>query len=597
MIPGPELLAQLPESYLYFHPVKLAAIAVVFALWAVFAQWVDKDTVAVNTFRILWNLIVLSTGTVATLAALFIPMFAAGFPIMVVLNLAVGVGYVLHRNKLVREEDRVFTLGHFRRLREQGFRGKKKKKEVVERVRLTGADRKFVPIPEDDIEREQYRLVQDLMFDALWRRAAIIEVLPGKDAARVTYMIDGVVMEREPLARADADAILLFLKRIAGLNLEEHRKPQRGQIMAAIGEHKHKVLVRTDGSTAGEKLSLRIFYNEADLKVPDLGFSPKQLEAVMALREVTPGLILLSAPPKCGLTTTIYSFTRTHDRFLQNVQMIEFEKEMDVENVTQRIFSTAEGKTFAEQLLKIVRADPDIIVLPEVRDRESAAIACQAAVQKQKVYVGLLAVDVFDALRKWVTLVGDKNLVAKSLLAVGNQRLVRVLCTQCRQAYKPDAAMMRKLNLPADKVLYRPPEPQFDKHGRPIICQNCQGTGYVGRTGVFEWLTVDDGLREVLRRCTSLADVQSYLHKKGGLGLQAQALQKVLEGITSIQEVARAVRADGTVGEVPGTRPAAGRPAATAPPRPAAPRAPAAGGAVAKPAPGSDRGGPSRAGR
>jgi type II secretory ATPase GspE/PulE/Tfp pilus assembly ATPase PilB-like protein len=222
--------------------------------------------------------------------------------------------------------------------------------------------------------------------------------------------------------------------------------------------------------------------------------------------------------------------------------MIEFEKEMDIDNVTQKAYSTAEGKTFTEQLLKIVRSDPDIIVLPEIRDRESAAVAAQAAAQKQKVYVGLVANDIFDALRKWVTLVGDKSLVAKSLLAISNQRLVRILCRECKQAYKPDANMMRKLNLPADKPLFRQPEPEYDKHGNPILCQACQGVGYSGRTGVFDWLTVDDGLREVIRRSSSLSDIQNYLAKKSGGGLQAQALQKVLAGSTSIQEVARVIR-------------------------------------------------------
>ncbi len=575
------LLAQLPPSTMYVQPVKLVAVVLLFALWALFAQWVDKDAVAVNTYRVLWNLLVLGTGAVVMAAAWLVPIFWIGLAAMFVVNTTMMIVYVIHRNKLVRPEDRVLTAEHFRRLKEEGFSGKKKVKEVKERVRLTGADKKVVPIPEEDPEREQYRLVQDLVFDALWRRAALVELLPGKEVAKITYQVDGVATDREGLPRAEADAVLLFLKRIAGLNLEEHRKPQSGQILAAIGEHKHKMLVRTDGSTAGEKLTMRIFYREGELKIPDLGFNAKQLDAVMALREVSPGLILLSAPSGAGLTTTIYSFTRTHDRFLQNVQTIEFEKEMDLDNVTQKVFSTVEGKTFCETLLKLVRSDPDIIVLPELRDRESAAVAAQAAAQKQKVYVGLVASDVFDALRKWLTLVGDKVLVAKGLLAIANQRLVRVLCGQCKEAYKPDAAMMRKLNLPADKVLYRVPQPQFDKHGTPIVCQACQGTGYVGRTAVYEWLQVDDGLREVLRRSTSVADIQSYVQKRGMLGLQAQALQKVLDGVTSIQEVARAVRGDSApppaagTGQKPGAKPAV-------PPKPG-PRPAAPGGA--KPAP------------
>jgi type II secretory ATPase GspE/PulE/Tfp pilus assembly ATPase PilB-like protein len=529
----------------YVHPVKLGALAVAFALWALLAQWVDKDTVAVNTYRVLWNLIVLGSGSAALGLALFVPAFWIGFPLFLVLNASVILAYVLHRNRLVKEEDRVLTAGHFRRLKEEGFRGKKKLKVVTERVRLTGADRRVVAIPAEEAEREQYRLTQDLMFNALWRRAGVVEVVPaGPQLARVIYVVDGMPVEGENLPRPDADALVGYVKQMAGLNLEERRKPQKGEIMAAIGDHKHKAQVRTDGSTAGEKLTIRIIYREASYKVPDLGFTPRQLELVQAAKEEPRGLVLLSAPAGCGLTTSIYSFARTHDRFLQNVQTIEYEKELDVDNVTQTVFVPTEASSFAERLLRLVRTDPDIIVLPELREREAAAVASKAASEKQKVYVGLMAGDVFEALRKWVAMVGDKVLVAKSLLAVSNQRLVRTLCPECKQAYKPDPQMMRKLNLPDDKVLYRPPEPQFDKRGNPIICQACQGSGYTGRTGVFDWLAVDDGLRDVIRRSASMTDIQNYAQKKGGVGLQAYAMQKVLDGLTSIQELARVLRAE-----------------------------------------------------
>jgi type II secretory ATPase GspE/PulE/Tfp pilus assembly ATPase PilB-like protein len=563
-----ELLAQVPSSYVYVDPVKLGALVLVFTLWAVFTQWVDKDTVAVNTYRVLWNLVFLGAGITAGLVGLFVPLFAIGFPIMVVINLATMVMYVVHRNGFVKEEDRVFTIGHLRRLREQGFGGKKKV-DVTERVRLTASNRKVVEIPAEDAEREQYRLTQDLMFNAFWRRATIVELAPaGPQAARVTYIVDGVPVEGESLTRQDGDALVQYVKQMAGLSLEERRKPQKGMILAAIGDNKHKVIVRTDGSTAGEKLAVRIIGREAELKVPDLGFMPKQLEAAQATKETSKGVIVLSAPPANGLTTSIYSFTRNHDRFLQNVQTIEYEKELDLDNVTQNLISPTETATFSERLLKLVRSDPDIIVLPDLREREAAVIAAKAASEKQKVYVALNAGDVLEALRKWIALVGDRALVAKCLLAVCNQRLVRVLCTTCKQAYKPDPQMMRKLNLPEDKILYRPPEPQFDKRGEPILCQACQGIGYVGRTGVFDWLTVDAPLREVLRRSTSMSEIQNYLAKKGGLGLQAHALEKALDGITSIQEVARVMRGEGVA---PVGVPRAPTPRQQARPRPSGP--------------------------
>lgn len=567
-----ELLAQLPSSYAYVNPLKLVALVIAFALWAIIAQWVDKDTVAVNTYRILWNMIVLGVGAAALVVALFVPIFWLGFPLFIVINATTIVIYCVHRNGLVNEQDRVLTAAHFRRLREQGFSKKKQVKEVKEKVRLTNCNRKVVAIPDEETEREQYRLTQELMFSVFWRRAAIVEVAPaGPQVAKVTFIVDGLPIEGDSMPRQEADLLVPYIKQMAGLNLEERRKPQKGEIMAAVGDVKHKVIVRTDGSTAGEKMTIRVLYKEAEYKVPNLGFTSKQLQLVQATKEETKGLILLSAPAGGGLTTSIYSFTRNHDRFLQNVQTVEYEKEMELDNVTQNLFVPTAGTTFAERLLKLVRSDPDIIVLPELREREAAAIASKAASEKQKVYVGLIANDVFDALRKWIAMVGDKALVSKSLLAISNQRLVRVLCAECKQAYKPDPQMMSKLNLPDDKVLYRPPEPQFDKHGAPILCQACQGTGYVGRTGVYDWLGVDDGLREVIRRSTSMADIQNYAAKRGGTGLQSQALQKVLDGVTSIQEVARVVRAEGGAPSKAGG--ARSGPGGAGPqPRPVAPR-------------------------
>jgi type II secretory ATPase GspE/PulE/Tfp pilus assembly ATPase PilB-like protein len=372
----------------------------------------------------------------------------------------------------------------------------------------------------------------------------VVEVQPTGAAAKVIYQVDGIAIEREALTRADADAILQFLKTIAGLNLEEKRKPQNGRIWAQIGEHKFEVRVRTDGSTAGEKLTLRVISAEAILKVPELGFTPRQLEQIKSIQEAPQGVVVLSGVPGSGLSTTLYGFARSHDAFLMNIQTVETSRDIELDNITQNIFTPGGEKTLASETTRAVRSDPDILLVPDVRDRETAGILAKAGANRQKVYVSIQAVDVFDALRKWlITLVGDKQLAAASLLAVTNQRLVRALCTTCKQAYKPDAAMLRKLNMPADKVLHRPPEPTFDKHGNPIICPACQGSGYVGRTAVFDVLLVDNALRDVIRKAATFAEIQTFAMKRGGLGLQQNALHKVLEGVTSIQEVIRATRA------------------------------------------------------
>jgi type II secretory ATPase GspE/PulE/Tfp pilus assembly ATPase PilB-like protein len=540
-----ELLAQLPNSDIYVNPWKLGTAAVLFLLWVLIAQWIDRDTVAVNTFRTVWNVASITCATIALALLLLLPNFWAAIAAFVVIHLAFSLIYVVHRNGLVLEDDKVCTAAHFRRLMTEGFRSgqKKEKREVIERVRITGADREVVKIPEEEEAREQFGLSQDLLFDALWRRASLVEVIPVGQASKVRVSIDGVTSERAPLTRPEGDAILLFFKKVAGLSLEERRKPQKGQFLAVLGDaHRYDVVARTNGSTAGERLSLRVIGDEKDYKVDDIGLTSKQLEIVREAMNAERGMILLSAPPGEGLTTSIYSFARSHDAFLQNIQTIEYERELAINNITQHVYKPTDDKTFVADLQRVVRTDPDVVVLPEIREREAAPLAAKAATGKQIMYVAVKALDLFDALKRWASMVGDAKLLAQSLLLVTHQRLVRVLCSSCKTPYKPDSAMLQKINMPADKVLYRPPQPQYDKHGNPILCQNCHGTGYVGRTGVFNMLVVDDDLRKVIARGASLADIKRAAVKKGALGLQQQALQKVFDGTTSIEEVVRATR-------------------------------------------------------
>lgn len=543
------LLAQAPQLSLFISPWKLVAVVVLFYLWALYAMWVDKDTIRVNTFRIVWNAVAMSAGIAATLCILFIPVFWIGAVSFVVIVGGAIVPYILHRNAQVREEDRVLTSAHIKKVLSEGLSGGKKKKSepkaVRESVRLVDANKKKVAIPEEEEARELYRVSQELLFDTFLRRAQQVKFAPAGQTMKLGYVVDGVDVEREPVERPVGEAMLQYFKRLAGLSLEERRKPQKGVIVAQVGarkDHKYDLVIRSFGTTAGEQLEITVIGDEKGWKISHVGFTDKQLEQVKAFMEAPRGLVIVSAPPKQGLTSTVYAITRSHDAFLLNIQTLEYEIELPIDNITQRTFQPTPERTFAEELLKLVRTDPNVVILPQVRDKESAVTAAKAAGNKQKVYVGLPAGDLFDAIRRWVGAVGDPGLVAKSLLAVTHQRLVRKLCRACRQPYKPDPQTLRKLNMPPDTVLYRVPEPEFDKHGNPIICQACGGTGYDGRTAVYVILAVDDALREVISRGATLADLQAYAIKKGGLNLQQHALAKVLDGTTSIEEVARVTR-------------------------------------------------------
>ncbi len=577
-----ELLGQVPQSGVFISAGKLLGMMFVFTLWTFIASWADKDAIAVNTYRAIWNGVIMAGGVISFLLLLFLPQFLAAVGAYVVLNGIVAVIYVVHRNGLVVEEDKVCTPAHIQRLMREGFRGKKKedsKRDVKERVRLTAFDRKTVKIPEEDPEREQFALVQELLYDGLWRRATQIELIPAGQTTRIRVVVDGVASEKEPIGRAVGDGMLIYLKRLAGLNLEERRKPQRGKMGAAIGDHKYELVIRTEGSTAGEFLKVRVIGAEKGYKIQDLGFTKQQLEAFREIMNIDNGVVVLSAPPGGGVTTTAYSIARSHDAFLQNIQMLEWEHEYDVDNITQHTYAPADDKPFHQELLKVFRTDPDVVVVPEVRDAQTAIEVSKAGVHKQNVYVAMHANDIFDALGKWIEWVKDPNLLSKSLLAVTHQRLVRALCTACKTPYKPDAAMMQKISAPAGAVLHRVPEVQYDKNGNPVLCQNCQGTGYVGRTAIIAVLAIDD-LRNALKAGKPLADLKSIAAKKGGLSLQQIGLQKVFDGVTSIDELARATKAPGAVppaaatpraaAPAAGAKPAAPRPAA----KPAAPRGP-----------------------
>ena len=183
----------------------------------------------------------------------------------------------------------------------------------------------------------------------------------------------------------------------------------------------------------------------------------------------------------------------------------------------------------------------------ECEDAETAKIACAAARDGKLMYVTVQADNVLQALGKWLKFVGNKNVVAETLIGACNQRLLRLLCDECKQAYTPDKELFRKFNINAEKtkVLYRAGKVQYDKHGKPSTCEKCQGTGYVGRTGIFEIVTLNDELREVLRQSKSLPEIGTQFRRAKMLYLQEQALRKVIAGTVAINEMIRALSTAG----------------------------------------------------
>lgn len=550
------ILAAVPEPGGFISIPKLVFVIVWLFLWALFGQWVDRDTRYVKYMsRYVWNAIILGGGLAGFAAWLLPPwqggLFFAGFGIWFAIAGGPAITYVLLRNRYVDSSAKVFTPQHIaRKIGELG--GKKTKKAAaVERVPVTGADGKRIVPPEDPTQTLPYETVQNLLFDALWRRATEVDLAAAGENLRLIYSIDGVRTERRDLiARPAVDGAIALLKRAAGLEVNERRKPQIGRIKAVNTSsekgQKVEVEVRTSGTTAGERLNLRIVTQESLLRLPDLGMLDAQLEQFRKVVGKSDGLVILSGPRRSGVTTSLYAALREHDSFLQNLQSLERVPLMDLENITQNLYDpTKADVTYARQLQSILRREPDVVMVSDCPDNETAHRAAQAAISGKKIYMGMEAKDSLDALKRYVSLCADSDVASAALQCITSQRLVRKLCVACREPYRPDLNLLRKANIPADKIecFYRArTEPMLDKHGRPILCPNCQGSGYYGRTAVFEVLVVDNAMRELIRNGQPTAAIQQLARKNGMRFLQEVAIQLVIKGTTGMNEVIRGLR-------------------------------------------------------
>jgi type II secretory ATPase GspE/PulE/Tfp pilus assembly ATPase PilB-like protein len=543
----------------YINLFKAGTAVVLLLAWARAAQWIDRDTDFVKTKREQWNMIVLAGAAVAYVV-FFIPPWSGGLFILGIafwLLIAGGsmLAYLVHRNARVVPDARVLTLGHAKRLLRRGG-GRQAASDKGLRVRIHDHAGKFVEAPRDAVEAKTFDAAQDFLHDILWKRANDVEMVAGKEGYRVLFRIDGVAAERpDGMPLEEGERLIRFFKKTAGLNVEEIRRPQSGKIQAGLLSQSGdppKTEVRTSGSTAGERLSLHVQTGPVLMRFNELGMAPARHEALKQCLGRPVGLLLISAPPRNGLTTTQYAILRSHDAYMNNIHALERRKLVDLDNITQQIYEGANTDVnYARMLQSVLRREPDIVLVGECEDRETAKIATRAAADDRKIYLGMHARDTFDALNKYLTMAEDNAVAAKALLGVTNQRLIRALCKDCREAFQPDAATLKKLNLPADKIerFYRPPsEPKLNRRGKPIICQTCQGTGYVGRTGVFEVLIVDAAVSKLIAEGAGIEKIKAQCRKNKMHYLQEEALLKVIDGTTSMNEVLRCLSSNEKAG-------------------------------------------------
>jgi type II secretory ATPase GspE/PulE/Tfp pilus assembly ATPase PilB-like protein len=566
-----QILGALPAQGDYFSIIKIILFLAVIILWAYVTSWVQQANRKVKIQDKKWAYLVFGAGAMGSVIWLIIPWFWAGLPLFAALLGAAAYSHAKVYNQRVSPAQSVMTMAHFRRLGKGrpagggGGGGTASKKsgggasaavDISERTRIKNSLGKSPSWPTVPEERAAYQALQDLLFDAIWRRASDIrlDLLP-QQPLKITYKVDGFDRAREPISAEHGPLVFKQVKVIAGMDPEEHRRPQEGRFKTAIGtgelEKKVDLNAKSSGSTAGQRITLRMITDESKFRLSGLGLLKDQLAAFEKFGLETKGVVICSAPRGHGLTSTLYAILRSHDAFMQHIHTLEVAKDLDLENMTQHIWEgPASGVSFGKKFKSIMRAEPDVCMACDMPDAETAAVAAAAARQGKKVYLGMAAKDCFSALRHYLESVGEPALAASGLIAISNQRLTRILCTSCRKAYKPDPKLLKKGNLPMDenRPFYRPPNPneiEMDKQGNPILCPLCQGSGYVGRTGVFELLVIDKELKGLIAKGTPLPAIKPEARKKGMLYLQEVALRKVYEGLTSINEVLRITKEDG----------------------------------------------------
>ena len=382
------------------------------------------------------------------------------------------------------------------------------------------------------------KLINLLISGAVKERASDIHVEPFERDVRVRYRIDGVLYEKFTIPKSQQAAVTSRIKIMANLNIAEHRLPQDGRIKIRLSGKEIDIRVSVIPVAFGERVVMRILEKGTFLfSLEQLGMMKADYELVDKLITYSHGIILVTGPTGSGKSTTLYAALQRVNSPDKNIITVEDPIEYQMAGIGQIQVRPKIGLTFAAGLRHIVRQDPDVILVGEIRDNETAEMAIQASLTGHLVFATLHTNDSAGAITRLINMGIEPFLVTSSTIAIMAQRLIRRICPHCREAYTPDPASLKDLGVPPEqipgKVVYR---------GKG--CAECQGRGYYGRTGIFELLVMTPRIQEL-----TLKGVDSNLIKREAIKLGMRTLRgdgagKVFQGISTIEEVLRVTRDD-----------------------------------------------------
>jgi general secretion pathway protein E len=394
------------------------------------------------------------------------------------------------------------------------------------------ANRNPIQVRKDMPEMTGIEAASELLEGAIAERASDIHLEPYDAGCRVRFRVDGVLHERMNFERTDGLRVTAALKTLAQIDVAEKRKAQDGRFRVRTRTGEVDFRVASASSIHGEKLVLRILDRKSGLLgLSDLGMPRPMMELFDRVIHSRNGIILATGPTGSGKTSTLYAALSRLDAKRLNIMSIEDPVEYELNGATQIAVNVKAGISFEAGLRSILRQDPDVIFVGEIRDPETAKTALRAALTGHLVFSSLHTQDAPGSVVRLSELGVERYQISSALLMIVTQRLVRIVCHECRESYPATGNELADIGLevPADRRLFR-----------ATGCEACDHTGYQGRTGLFELLVMDEALRKAVNDGVSQQELGELASRKGYRRYRTDGLEKILNGVTTVEEVLQA---------------------------------------------------------
>lgn len=386
---------------------------------------------------------------------------------------------------------------------------------------------------DDTSDAPVIRLVNHIISRSVKANASDIHIEPFQESLQVRYRIDGILYEMLTPPKWIQSALISRIKVMAQMNIAEKRAPQDGRLEVKIGEQRIDIRVSTVPTTFGERLVMRLLNKSgALLKLDQFGFSEQDLATIKELITLNNGIVLVTGPTGSGKTTTLYAALSVINSPDKNIITIEDPVEYNLMGVGQIQVNRKTGVTFAAGLRSVVRQDPDVILVGEIRDLETSEIAIQSALTGHLVFSTLHTNDSAGAVTRLTDLGVEPYLITSSVKAVIAQRLVRILCETCKESYLLSDQELALLKIDA-------PPPGGCRAFKARGCSNCFNTGYAGRQAILEIMVIDDTLKSMILKTSDSNQIKAIALENGMQTLRQNGVDKVLAGLTTVAEVLR----------------------------------------------------------